>query len=292
MCATTANRGAGSFFRRHAVELGLLLLVGVVGLFVYRQTVSVNEHLPMDLELVGERLAEEPDEPLMIPFDRVMPDPDEAPDPSLAEITPIPPREPSEHELVIFEHDDGLDEWTPIDRRDIREAEPRIYGGLGRSFAVRIRSFRVHQRRTPIIHTVGGSLPAQTRTPWLEFELIYEVGQTWLDEVSVDFHIQVHDRPRGGTPVLFSRPLSFRDVPRGTHRAVVYMHPSSFRRYGSAAHATALIGVDGREQEFITRPQRHDRWWEGHKRVKGMLFRARETPFGIGDGEEDDYAVW
>ncbi len=271
-------------FLRHLIESVLVLVIAGIGWFVYRslpvqdmierisrdtppsevrdtakgvdQRVSRTQKTP---PLVGEALLW--DSPETWKADVLLPD-----DSGVRELASFP-----------------FDPIAGAHREPERAGDDRMLHGVGipPPDLIRIHSLQVALRQTPLFHTVTGVTQTRTRGHWLSLQLLYLTGAPWLDEVEVTFFVQVHDKPRGGQPILFARTLVYRNLPRGIHAASVYMHPSSYERYGDPAHVTALIRHRGAEIARITRPERHDRWWDIHEPVEGMLYRARETPFGF-----------
>lgn len=159
--------------------------------------------------------------------------------------------------------------------------------------------------RTPEFNcSVQNTMPKVTKKPreWALFEVKYETGSRWTDELAFNYYVMTKGRMEDGKDLFsfYTATVRYVDIPKGEHMSCVAIPPSLVERYGEAvAVALEVVGkdgkvLDGKSETIIPFPTKE--WWKDSKvldnpnvaRRTGLVDRSK-TPFALINA--DDYEV-
>jgi len=151
---------------------------------------------------------------------------------------------------------------------------------------------------------VSNMQPKTTKKPreWALFEIKYETGAKWTDELSFTYHVMTKGRDSEGKEgySYYTLALRYVNIPKGEHMSCVAIPPSLVERYGEPVSlALEIVGKDGavldaQSESLIPYPSKE--WWKDSKvldmpqvtRRTGLVDRSK-TPFALIN--MDDYEV-
>lgn len=159
--------------------------------------------------------------------------------------------------------------------------------------------------RTPEFNVnVQNTMPKVTRKPreWALFEIKYETGARWTDELSFNYFVMTKGKNDEGKDAFsfYSATVRYTDIPKGDHMSCVAITPSLIERYGEPVSiALEIVGKDGKvldskAESLIPYPSKE--WWKDSAvldnpsvtRRNGLVDRSK-TPFALIN--IDDYEV-
>jgi len=136
---------------------------------------------------------------------------------------------------------------------------------------------------------------------WALFEVKYETGAKWTDELVFDFYVMAKGKTDEGKEAFsfYTTKIRYVDIPRGEHMSCAAIAPSLVERYGEpVAVALEITGKDGKimDSKSETIMPFPKEWWKDSKvldnptvtRRNGMVDRSK-TPFALVN--PDDYEV-
>jgi len=158
--------------------------------------------------------------------------------------------------------------------------------------------------RTPEFNVnVQNTMPKVTKKPreWALFEVKYESGSKWTDELAFNYYVMSKGRSDEGKELysFYTTTIRYVDVSRGEHMSCVALPPSLVERFGDpVAIALEIVGKDGtvldsKSESVMQLPKE---WWKDSKvldnqsvaRRNGLVDRSK-TPFALINA--DDYEV-
>ncbi|HIE11799.1 MAG TPA: hypothetical protein EYP62_09305 [Kiritimatiellae bacterium] len=145
---------------------------------------------------------------------------------------------------------------------------------------VEIRKINGEKVRTPEYRIVGGTPQRPTRR-WFQVVVDYLTRPEWVDQLDFEYYVLL--KPRKG-PVkykLLKGVVSYVNIPKGRHKSVMYLHPSTVERFGDVVRVAVLVRSGGRLMAIETRPASQQRWWEQLTPESGLLLNRMQTPFGM-----------
>jgi len=144
---------------------------------------------------------------------------------------------------------------------------------------VQIRKIDGKKLQTPEYKVkVTGGQSAKRRT-WFQITTEYESKPEWIDELRFVYYVLVKGKREYK---LFSDEVSYVNVEKGrTHDSVVYLHPSTLKRYGDVECVAVLIYQQGRLVASQSKPPKKQRWWEQRTPITGYILNRMQTPFAM-----------
>ena len=127
---------------------------------------------------------------------------------------------------------------------------------------------------------------------WFVAQVDYETSRDWLDELSITFYLLVDNpwasdadaraRP-GGQPaelVLRGR-TTYVDVDQGKHKAVMYLQPSTYQRYGTPKAIAVEINTEGQVAATESDPPSRTAWWSQLPSRDGLVVNRLASPWAM-----------
>jgi len=145
---------------------------------------------------------------------------------------------------------------------------------------VEIRKIDGEKVRTPEYRIVGGTPQRPTRQ-WFQVVVEYLTRPEWLDQLDFEYYVLLKSRRDAGKYKLLKGTVSYVNVPKGRHKSVMYLHPSTIERFGEVVRVAVLVRSGGRLVAIKTRPSSQQRWWEQLTPESGLLLNRMQTPFGM-----------
>lgn len=199
--------------------------------------------------------------------------------------------------------------WAQTGRLGQRPAAGPAAGGAQVVESVKISRFPAPNKaamvRTPEFNVnVQNTMPKVTRKPreWALFEIKYETGARWTDELSFNYFVMTKGKNDEGKDAFsfYSATVRYVDVPKGDHMSCVAIPPSLIERYGEPVSvALEIVGkdgkiLDGKAETLVPYPSKE--WWKDSAvldnpsvtRRNGLVDRSK-TPFALIN--IDDYEV-
>ena len=116
---------------------------------------------------------------------------------------------------------------------------------------------------------------------WTQLSAQYSSQPQWIDEATVRYYALARGRGEGPKYTLLRGEVDYVNLEKGSHRSVMYVHPTTVRRYGDIQRLAVVILVKGQPAAWDSKPASKKRWWENFSPVDGLLLNRLETPFAL-----------
>lgn len=138
--------------------------------------------------------------------------------------------------------------------------------------------------RTPD-YTTTISSKTSTRT-WGCICVDYETSEDWIDDLEFRYFVMVV-HPVTKVPQLFTKTITYIEIPKGKHTSDVFLRPNTIDRYGPMERAAVEIWLNGERVAFSSLPEAEQPWWQlalvggKVKASSDILMNRAETPFAL-----------
>ena len=134
----------------------------------------------------------------------------------------------------------------------------------------------------------GMSVQRDGRRSWLQLRVDFRTAPEWMDEVTFTFHVALQgdpeDMPQGSEAVnMFTGTVTYINIPRGDHRATMYLDPNTFLRYGDVRAVAVVANVGGELAGGLVEPESSaaSEWWKKRTANSIPLMPRNETPYAF-----------
>ena len=140
------------------------------------------------------------------------------------------------------------------------------------------------------------------RKDWYEVKVEYATAPKWMDQLVLTFFVLMKSSEGKAKAAavkpfhLLRQEVVYAHIPKGSHKATVYIHPHMFKRYGKVEGIAVAARSGGVVLEVASRPKvqaNQSPWWERQNPkmdiVDGMLLKRSQTPFAFVN--PDDYEM-
>lgn len=144
---------------------------------------------------------------------------------------------------------------------------------------IEIKKIDGEKVRTPEYRIVGGT-PQRATRQWFQITVDYETEPEWVDQLDFEYYVLLVSRQEKQYKLLKGS-VSYVNIPKGKHKSVMYLHPSTIERFGEVGRVAVLVRSGGRLLAMETVPRSQQRWWEQLTPESGLLLNRMQTPFGM-----------
>jgi len=145
---------------------------------------------------------------------------------------------------------------------------------------VTIKKIDGEKVRTPEYRIVGG-VPQRPTRQWFQITVEYETKPEWIDQLDFEYYVLLKKRGGKAKYKLLKGTVSYVNIPKGRHKSVMYLHPSTIERFGDVSRVAVLVRSGGRLVALETVPRAQQRWWEQLTPETGLLLNRMQTPFSM-----------
>lgn len=137
--------------------------------------------------------------------------------------------------------------------------------------------------KTPEYGVRGYRMNKVKTREWFEVVCEYKTAPKWVDELTFRYYLLTENSQpeRGENPFnLFSGEVTYINIEEGDHESMVYLHPSTLRRFGDVKHIAVIVYSQGQkvgEASTYDKPN----WWEQLSPRQDYILNRMETPFGL-----------
>ena len=146
---------------------------------------------------------------------------------------------------------------------------------------LRIRKLNAKKQPTPKYDVQRVSLGQSQVRQWMQLQVSFDTAPEWMDQLDFTFYALVKAKKGQAKYTLFRSAISYVNVEKGSHEGVMYLHPSTLKRYGDVESMAVIVRVNGQLAAMESDPKSKQRWWEQLSPVDGYLLNRMETPFAM-----------
>jgi hypothetical protein len=147
----------------------------------------------------------------------------------------------------------------------------------------RIRNIKSSKVRTPEYSARSDSTKGTKGYRWLEIAVEYETTPTWIDQLDFTYYVLMKNEKDRQPLRLFRGAVAYVNVEKGRHEAVMYIHPTTLKRYGDIEATAVIMRFKGQTVAMESDPSSKQRWWEQLQPVDGYILNRLESPFAMLD---------
>jgi len=178
---------------------------------------------------------------------------------------------------------------TPLVASSLLVAGLLYFGSSSPGRAQPSRIFRIDRIDTQEINSPEYEVKrvrfeGRTTKQWFQIRTEYTTRPDWIDQADFRYYALLEGKPQepGDSPFTLLRgDVSYVNIERGRHESVVYMHPSTTRRFGDVERVAVLVYVRGQLVGMASDPESQQRWWEQLTPQDGFILNRLETPFAM-----------
>jgi hypothetical protein len=126
------------------------------------------------------------------------------------------------------------------------------------------------------------------REEWGQISLVYRTSLDWTDELTITYYVLL--QPSGDDAPKYkvlTKSITYVNVPKGDHQSVVYMHPTTLKRYGKPEKMAAVFSMNYVSRTGAIVPVQvlsdDSEWWTRAPVPveSGLLLNRKDTPFAV-----------